>query len=76
MKTLIVAKLVSEITTFHGTPKIRYSAHSIPPLVPILSQLNPVHTLTSYLFKVQFNSILLFMSRSRKLSLPFMIKSG
>jgi hypothetical protein len=32
--------------------------HWHTPLVPILIQMNPVHTLTSYLFKIHFNIIL------------------
>jgi hypothetical protein len=36
---------------------------SLPP-VPILSQMNPFHTLTPYFSKIQFNVVLLSMPRS------------
>jgi hypothetical protein len=33
------------------------SVNKSPPLVPILSHINPIHTMPSYLSKIHFNTV-------------------
>jgi hypothetical protein len=38
-------------------PEVNYHIHNIPSIMPVLSQMNPVHTLTPYSFTINFSAM-------------------
>jgi hypothetical protein len=46
-----------ELPSILWNPKVHYSVHKSPPLLPILSQINLVYTTPSYLSKIGYNIV-------------------
>jgi hypothetical protein len=43
-----------ELPSISWNPRVHYRDHKYPPLIPILSQIDPVHTIPSYLSKIYY----------------------
>jgi hypothetical protein len=46
-----------EIPSILWNPKVQYRVQKSPPLVPILSHIDPIHSIPSYLSKIHFNIV-------------------
>ena len=60
-----------EIPCTFWNQKVHYHGHKSTPTVDILSQINSIHTIPSYFFKIHFNIILPSMPRYSKWPLCF-----
>jgi len=64
----------SQFLSVSQNMNVYYHLHTRPPLPPLLSQINTVHTHSPYDFKIQFNIIFPSMPKSSKLSSVLIFK--
>jgi hypothetical protein len=60
-----------ELPSILWNPKAHYRVHKSPAMVPILNQINPIHTIPSYFSKIHFNIVHPPTTWSSQWSLPF-----
>lgn len=72
IETLTVAQPIKKFPTFmEPENSLSFCVHKRLPLDPSLDQMNPVHTFTFHLLKINLNVIVASMPSSLKRSLPF-----
>jgi hypothetical protein len=62
-----------ELPSISWNPKVQYRVRKSPPLLPILSHINPIHTIPSYLSKIHPDIVHPPTSRSSQWSPSFCV---
>jgi hypothetical protein len=57
LEKLPIVQLLRELPSILWNPEVHHRVHISPPPVPILSQIDPIPTIPSYLFKIHFNIV-------------------
>ena len=61
---------IQAVYLLRGIPKVHSRVHKNPLLVPVMSQINPIHVLLSYYFNVHFITILFRLCQALQALFP------